>query len=126
MRSLNSKHIDPLESAYMADAKRCGCVVCDADPPNQAHHPEQGQHFCVISVCPDCHGGPGYPHGWHGDKSRWRAAKMTPLKAMNETRRRVELLRAGKTSIALPQQSRRIVAKQGSALSSSKCLPRRA
>lgn len=100
MRTKNAKAIDEIESTYMADVKRCSCVVCGAAPA-EAHHPEQGLHLTTVAVCPDCHGGPGYPHGWHGDKSRWRAAKMTEMRAINETRRRVDLLRAGR---AMPTQ----------------------
>lgn len=102
MRTKNARAIDATESAYMADVKRCACVVCDAPPPVECHHPEQGLHLCGIANCKDCHGGPGYPHGWHGDKSRWRAAKMTEMRAINETRRRVDLLRAGR---AMPAQA---------------------
>jgi hypothetical protein len=101
MRTKNARAIDEIEAAYMADVKRVPCICCNAQPPTVCHHPEQGMHMCGISNCLDCHGGPGYPHGWHGDKSRWRAAKMTPMRAINETRRRVDLLRAGR---AMPAQ----------------------
>lgn len=101
MRTKNARAIDEIESAYMADVKRVPCVCCNAPAPTVCHHPEQGMHLCGISNCLDCHGGPGYPHGWHGDKSRRRAAKMTEMRAINETRRRVDLLRAGR---AMPAQ----------------------
>ncbi len=105
MRSKNSKPIDALESAYLRDVKCVACVVCDAPPFGEAHHPEQGLHYLACAVCPDCHGGPGHPHGWHGDKSRWRAAKMTEMKAINLTRRRVEELRAGVTTFGTERRS---------------------
>lgn len=129
MRTKNARAHDDIESAYIADVKRCACVVCDAVPPSEAHHPEQGLHLCVIACCKPCHGGPGYPHGWHGDKSRWRVAKMTPLRAINETRRRVERLRAGNSSATTPQRTQgkpKSRERVGSSLSSPKILPRRA
>lgn len=126
MRTKNARTIDADESAYIADVKRCDCVICGAGKPSEAHHPEQGQHFNVIACCKPCHGGPGYPHGWHGDKSRWRTAKMTELRAINETRRAVERLRAGKPSTPAPRRSQsNPKPNAGSALSSSKILPRR-
>jgi hypothetical protein len=127
MRSKNSRAIDPLESAYMRDVKLCACVVCDWTPPSDCHHPQQGLHLTGVALCKECHGGPGYPHGWHGDKSRWRAAKMTELRAINETRRRVEILRSGgqlhprRNTITAPAPKRK-----GSALTSSKIIPRAA
>jgi hypothetical protein len=98
MRSKNSMPFTAEESAYLAEVKLCPCVICDAPAPSDAHHVEQGLHFIACSLCKDCHTG---PHGWHGDKSRWRAAKMTEMRAINETRRRVDLLRAGR---AMPTQ----------------------
>jgi hypothetical protein len=98
MKTKNARALDEIESAYLADVKRVPCVICNAPAPSEAHHPEQGLHLCGIACCDDCHTG---PHGWHGDKSRWRAAKMTPMRAINETRRRVDLLRAGR---AMPAQ----------------------
>jgi hypothetical protein len=92
MRSKNSKQHDALEAAYLADVKRCHCVVCGAQAPSAAHHPEQELHLITVALCWDCHQG---PHGWHGDKSRWRAAKMTELRAINDTRRMVDVLRSG-------------------------------
>ena len=123
MRSKNQRAIDTLESAYIADVKRCACVVCGAPAPSQAHHVVQGDHFTTCALCPDCHGGPGYQHGWHGDKSRWRVAKMTELSAINETRRAVERLRSGKPVESVTQQR---TGKSRSNLSSSKIIPRAA
>lgn len=91
MRTKNARAIDSIESAYLADVKRCACVICDKPPTSEAHHPEQGLHMLAQALCQDDHTG---PHGWHGDRSRWRAAKMTERKATNETARRVALLRS--------------------------------
>jgi hypothetical protein len=127
MRSKNARAHDAIESAYLADVKRCACVVCNVPAPSSGHHPLQGLHLIAIALCWDCHQG---PHGWHGDKSRWRAAKMTELKAINETRRRVEQLRSGVTHRPGPPNARpkpKPLPKSAvSNLSSSKILPRAA
>lgn len=92
MKTKNALPIDQLESAYLADVKSIACIVCAASPPSSAHHPDQGLHFNCIALCVDCHTG---QYGWHGDKSLWHTAKMTERKAINETRRGVEILRRG-------------------------------
>ncbi len=126
VRTKNSKAHTALESAYLADVKRCTCVVCNAPAPSSAHHTEQGLHFNTIALCWDCHQG---PHGWHGDRSRWRAAKMTEAKSMNETRRRVEELRSpqreGYLARVFRSEGQRLEKKIVAGLSSSKILPRR-
>ncbi len=127
IRTKNARAHDNIEAVYLADVKRCACVVCGAPPITDAHHPEQGLHLIACALCKECHGGPGYPHGWHGDKSRWRAAKMTELRAINETRRRVDELRAGiASSLTIkPMRVQRKPARVRGSLSSDKCLPRR-
>jgi hypothetical protein len=124
VRTKNARAIDELEAAYMADVKRVHCVVCNAAPPVQCHHPEQGLHFIGIACCADCHGGPGYPHGWHGDKSRWRAAKVTEPRAINETRRRVERLRAGKVHTQATPVTRSRQSRASSPKNDNELLPR--
>jgi hypothetical protein len=86
MRTKNAKAITKAEREHMARVKESGCAVCDAGPYVEAHHIEQGQHFTVIGLCPDCHRG---PMGIHGDKTLWRIHKMDEIKALNETLRRV-------------------------------------
>lgn len=71
----------------MAKVKRIACVLCDAPAPSAAHHIEQGQHYTTTSLCWPCHQG---PQGWHGDKTLWRIYKMTEIKALNETLRRID------------------------------------
>lgn len=123
MRSKNSAPLDALESAYVADVNRCACVICNAPAPSFAHHPEQGLHFNTVALCYECHQG---EYGWHGDKSRWRAAKMTEVKAINETRRRVETLRAGITTIPVTRFRQRAKPKEKSTYTpSKKIFPRR-
>lgn len=90
MRTKNAARITAAEAAHMAKVKMAGCVICNAGPPNEAHHPRQGLHFCTIAVCTDCHTGTG---GWHRNKTMWRIAKMDELSALNETLRRVEQMR---------------------------------
>lgn len=120
MRSRNSAAVSPSEDLHLGLVKSVGCVVCDAGPPNDAHHPVQGLHRITIALCWDCHQG---PHGWHGDKSRWRAAKMTEPMALNETLRRVDALRSGRPlkTANPPPRSR-----QNSARTPSKIIPRAA
>lgn len=128
MRTKNARAMDAIESAYVADVKRCPCSVCGAPPPSEAHHPEQGLHLIGIAACKDCHGGPGYPHGWHGDKSRWRAHKMTPPKAINKTRWMVDRMRGGYSDVSVAVnfgKKLKLGPQSGPRLSSSKILPRR-
>ena len=43
--------------------------------------------MCSIGLCPDCHRG---PHGWHGDRRRWKDRKMfSEVQALNVTLKRV-------------------------------------
>lgn len=84
MRSKNSAPLTRAERAHLARVKELSCVICNAPPPSEAHHIEQGAHFAVIALCPDCHRG---PIGWHGDKTLWHIRKMDELKALNETLR---------------------------------------
>ena len=86
MRSKNSKRITGSEFRHMGLVKESACSVCGAPGPSHAHHIEQGLHFTVIALCPDCHTG---PNGIHGDKTLWRIHKLDEIKALNETLRRV-------------------------------------
>lgn len=120
MKSKNSKALTHVESEHIKLVKLCDCVVCGALAPSEAHHPEQGLHLICVAVCKDCHGGPGYPHGWHGDKSRWLVAKMTEPRAINETLRRVEMLKRG---INFQPEVMKRIRQRGGNLSSSKIIP---
>jgi len=91
MRSKNSARITAAESAHMALVKESGCVTCEAGPYVEAHHVEQGCHYTVIGLCPDCHRG---PKGIHGDQTMLRLRfKSVGLRgemlALNETLARV-------------------------------------
>ena len=50
MKTKNARPITPAESEHMAAVKSAGCVVCDAPPPNLAHHVNQGDHFTTVAV----------------------------------------------------------------------------
>ena len=108
MRSLNSKPIDALESAFMADVKRCRCVFCNGAPPVEAHHVKQGRHFCTVAACKRCH-----------DAKAWRIGHPNEFDAINETARRVEQIRSGELQSFIPKPRKWFT------LSSSKILPRR-
>lgn len=87
MRSKNSKAITRAESAHLQAVKGLKCSVCDAPPPSDAHHVNQGQHFTTIALCKDCH--QGSHNGIHGRKTMWRVMKMDELAALNVTLRRL-------------------------------------
>lgn len=91
MRSKNKPAQTVLEAAHAEEVAAVACVVCDAPPPSAVHEPEQGLWFASIALCWACHQG---PQGWHGTRLRWTLRKMTELKAINETIRRVEQARA--------------------------------
>lgn len=47
---------------HLARVRSLPCVVCGAAPPNEAHHPREGQgmgqkagDYQAISLCPACH-----------------------------------------------------------------------
>jgi hypothetical protein len=112
MHSKNKRAMDAAERVYVDLVKTLPCIVCAAAGPSDAHEPGQGMWFLSVPLCKDDHTG---PHGWHGDKSRWRVAKMTELRAINETHRNVAALRDGK-----PVSTRPIHSRQNGARSPSK------
>lgn len=114
MRSKNSAPIDALESAFMADVKRCRCVFCNSAPPVEAHHVKQGRHFCTVAACKPCH-----------DAKAWRIGHPNEFDAMNETRRRVEELRAGVTTLGTARRSAPKPVKSSTYQRSAKIHPRR-
>ncbi len=75
----------------MALVKSLPCSVCNAPGPSQAHHPDQSDNWTVIALCYDCHQNPLL--GWHGQKSMWKIHKMTELKALGVTVRRLMALK---------------------------------
>ena len=87
MRTKNAKGIKADERAHIDAVKRLECSVCDAPGPGDAHHIEQGNHFTVIALCPDCHSGPLL--GWHGQKRMWAIKRMSELDALAVTIKRL-------------------------------------
>ena len=89
MRTKNSKSFTAAEYEHLGRVRSLPCSVCDAPGPSQAHHIKQGQHYTVVALCPSCHGGPGYPSGWHGTKTLWRIKKMDELDSLATTIQRL-------------------------------------
>ncbi|TDB26838.1 hypothetical protein ATCM_03790 [Stenotrophomonas sp. ATCM1_4] len=87
MRTKNAKAITPAERAHLEAVKLLPCSICDAPPPSDAHHINQGQHFTTVALCKDCH--QGSFNGWHGQKRMWLIKKMDELSGLNVTLRRL-------------------------------------
>lgn len=85
MRSKNKPAQTVAEAAHVSMVAELPCMVC-GDGPVEVHEPEQGMWWISIPLCPACHRG---PDGWHGTRFRWMMRKMTELRAINETLRRV-------------------------------------
>lgn len=95
MRTKNAPRITPDESDHLRLVKLTRCVLCDAPPPVEAHHIEQGMHRLTVGVCTECHRG---SKGIHGDGTMLRLRfKVAGLRgemfALNETLARVDALR---------------------------------
>lgn len=86
MQTKNKASMTAAERRHVSVIREMSCVICDSLPPAEAHEPEQGMWFIAIPLCDECHRG---KHGWHGDRLRWKLRKMTELKAINETLRRL-------------------------------------
>jgi hypothetical protein len=84
---VRSKNLRQADREHLALVKSLPCSVCDAPPPSDAHHIEQGQHFTTVALCKECHQGPVM--GWHGQKRAWAIRKMTELDALDVTIRRM-------------------------------------
>ena len=84
---MRSKNISDAASAHIGRVKELPCSVCDEPGPSDAHHIEQGLHFCVVAMCKDCHQGPVM--GIHGQRRSWAVRKMTELDALDVTIRRL-------------------------------------
>jgi hypothetical protein len=80
---MHSKNLTKQDREYFAEIKNMPCGVCDAAPPSDAHHIEQGLHFLCIPLCKDCH--QGSHNGIHGRRSIWNVLKKTELSVLNDT-----------------------------------------
>lgn len=87
MRTTNSKAFTTAEKRHVDAVKLLPCSVCDAPPPSDAHHINQGQHFTVVALCKDCH--QGSFNGIHGQRRMWTVMKMDELGALNITLQRL-------------------------------------
>lgn len=76
-------HYTAREREHVGRVKELACSVCDAPGPSEAHHIEQGKHFTVVAVCPECHRSPIL--GWHGQRRAWKVRKLDELAALNIT-----------------------------------------
>jgi hypothetical protein len=82
MRSKNSSSLTEWQRNHLRRVKELQCSVCDAQPPSDAHHIKQGQHYTAVALCYACHQG---RNGWHGEKTIWRIKKMDEIDALAVT-----------------------------------------
>jgi len=75
--------LNATERKYLALVKMMPCGVCDAPPPSDAHHIEQGLQFLCIPLCKDCH--QGSHNGIHGRRSMWKVMKKDEFSVLNDT-----------------------------------------
>jgi len=80
---MNSKNLTIKDKEHFSFIKSLPCGVCDAPPPSDAHHIEQGFHFLCIPLCKDCH--QGSHNGFHGRRAIWNVLKKTEQSVLNET-----------------------------------------
>lgn len=83
---MNSK-LNNAERQHLARVKSLPCSLCDAPPPSEAHHIEQGLHFATVALCAECHR--GSMMGLHGQRRMWAIKKKTELDALDVTIRRL-------------------------------------
>lgn len=90
MWSPNKKPMTEAERRHVTRVKLLPCGVCGEgggeQAPSEAHEIEQGQWFTSIGLCASCHRG---ANGIHGDKRIWNVLKLTELRVLNETIRRL-------------------------------------
>jgi hypothetical protein len=86
MHSKNKPRQSSTERLHAARVAPMDCIVCGASGPSEVHEPEQGMWFCAVPLCASCHRG---HDGWHGTRLRWTLRKMTEMKAINETHRKL-------------------------------------
>lgn len=75
------------ERAHLARIKALACSVCDAPPPSEAHHVEQGRQYLCIPLCESCHRS-GF-NGIHGQARIWKVMRKDEMSCLNETVRRL-------------------------------------
>lgn len=82
-----NNRLNKAEREHLRRIKQLGCSICDAPPPVEAHHIEQGLQYTAIALCPSCHR--DAVMGWHGQRRAWAIRKMDELKALDVTIRRL-------------------------------------
>lgn len=91
MRTKNARAITEAEAEHLALVKSVPCVFCNSPAPVEAHHPRQGCHFMTVAACKRCH-----------DAHAWRVGHPNEIDAINETLRRVDALRSGRSIATTP------------------------
>jgi hypothetical protein len=86
---MHSKNLTKADREHLAAVKSLPCGVCEAAPPSDAHHIEQGLHYLCIPLCKDCHQGSN--NGIHGRRAMWNVTKKTELSVLNDTVARLTL-----------------------------------
>jgi len=86
VRTKNKRAPTVAEREHIERVASLECAVCDEPPRSEVHEPEQGLWHASIPLCPPCHRG---PDGWHGTRLRWHLRKMTELKAIDKTIKRL-------------------------------------
>jgi hypothetical protein len=71
------------ERKWVGLVKEQPCSVCGNNPPSDAHHIKQGNHYTTVALCKSCH--QGSLLGLHGQKRAWAIAKMDEIDALNIT-----------------------------------------
>ncbi|MBK8858796.1 MAG: hypothetical protein IPN11_14280 [Opitutaceae bacterium] len=91
MHSKNKKPMTEAERRHVTRVKLLPCGVCGEGggdlAPSEAHEIEQGQWFTSIGLCADCHR--GAINGLHSQQRIWKVLKLTELRVLNETIRRL-------------------------------------
>lgn len=87
MQSRNKPTPTKAERAHIERIKDMDCIVCGQAGPSEVHEIEQADWFTALPLCPDCHRG-GH-NGIHGRRAIWNALKLTELKALGLTVRKL-------------------------------------
>jgi hypothetical protein len=86
MMSKNKAAPSAAERRHIERLAAMPCVICGSEEGSEVHEFEQGAWFAAVPCCPACHRG---PEGWHGTRQRWTLRRMDPIKAIDETYRRL-------------------------------------
>lgn len=87
MQSPNKRAPTRAEREHIERIKEMECAVCHQPGPSEVHEIEQGEWFISVPLCPDCPR--GAHNGIHGRRSIWNVLKLTELKALGLTVRKL-------------------------------------